>query len=260
MKKLLLFFVAILSVTSALAVAPSDKVYYVNVNDWTTVNCYAWNEDGSNSGWPGLAMTKESFQLQGHDVYSYDAVSESYDKVIFNNGSAQTGNLIWKSDRYSYNEAWYTLESLQSADPQPEGTVYEKIYFVNSKGWSAVKCHVWAGAVATTWPGVDMTLTDIKINGYDVYEYSAPEGRYDNIIFNDGSSNQTDDLTWTTDNYYYEDQWYEMTETPTEVNNVNAEDNRNSNSLRGVLTVKRGKPVIIKKAVTYDLSGEIIEE
>ena len=80
----------------------------------------------------------------------------------------------------------------------PETTVY----FVNTPGWTNVKAYAYSPANAS-WPGVDATLEAEKIGDFDVYSYTATEGKYANVIFN-GNGGQTADLTWAegVDKYY----------------------------------------------------------
>lgn len=81
-------------------------------------------------------------------------------------------------------------------------------YYVNTTSWTTVNAYVYAGANNNTWPGAAMTKTELTKNGYDVYSYEFAE-TYTNIIFNDGGSNQTADLTIDASKlYYYSDTWY----------------------------------------------------
>ena len=77
------------------------------------------------------------------------------------------------------------------------------VYFVNTPGWTNVKAYAYSPANAS-WPGVDATLETEKIGDFDVYSYTATEGKYANVIFNNGSGSQTADLTWSegVDKYY----------------------------------------------------------
>lgn len=64
-------------------------VYYDNsTTKWSTVNAYAWNNDSdNNAAWSGQSMT-----LLSGNIY-YLVLSKAYSKVIFNDGSNQTGDL-----------------------------------------------------------------------------------------------------------------------------------------------------------------------
>ncbi len=81
-------------------------------------------------------------------------------------------------------------------------------YYVNTTSWTTVNAYVFVGSNNNGWPGAAMTKTELTKNGYDVYSYEFAE-TYTTIIFNDGGSNQTDDLTIDASKlYYYGDTWY----------------------------------------------------
>ena len=84
------------------------------------------------------------------------------------------------------------------------GLMAEKVYFINTPGWAAVKVHAWDGPGAVVdWPGHEMTKLDDQIQGFDVYEFSADAGDYAHIIFNNAVvDQQTVDLDWNADKYY----------------------------------------------------------
>lgn len=90
------------------------------------------------------------------------------------------------------------VEVVANFEELPKTTVY----FVNTHGWANVKAYAYSPANAS-WPGVDATLEAEKIGDFDVYSYTATEGKYANVIFN-GNGGQTADLTWSegVDKYY----------------------------------------------------------
>ena len=83
----------------------------------------------------------------------------------------------------------------------------ETVYFINNKGWSKVNAYAWEPQNAN-WPGVAATKEAEQIGGYDVYSYTADAGKYANVIFNNGSGQQTADLKWTAGKYVINNQWY----------------------------------------------------
>ena len=87
-----------------------EYVYFVDNQGWGKVNIYTWTPEVGT--WPGVAMTKETEQLAGYDVYSYKAEKgTSFGGVIFNNGSGvQTGDLKWTAGKYYVKDGWYTKE------------------------------------------------------------------------------------------------------------------------------------------------------
>lgn len=82
----------------------------------------------------------------------------------------------------------------------------KKIYFVNNSNsnWSKVNAYCWTEGAGknANWPGVAMTKESFHISAYgsaDIYSYEVDTDLYNQIIFNDGSS-QTGDLSITADN------------------------------------------------------------
>ena len=76
----------------------ADTVYALVPDSWTTANLYAWNDNGSNAGWPGVAMTK------GDNGLWVGELTPGYANVIINDGAAQTVDLP-----YSGGNAWVLL-------------------------------------------------------------------------------------------------------------------------------------------------------
>ena len=105
-------------------------------------------------------------------------------------------------------ENWgpYYLAAQEGTTPEPEPTT-ETVYFINNKGWSKVNVYAWEPQNAN-WPGVAATKEAEQIGGYDVYSFTADAGKYANVIFNNGSGQQTSDLKWTAGKYVINNQWY----------------------------------------------------
>ena len=151
------------------------KIYFVNKQGWSTVKVYAWGLNVSaNASWSGTNMTKEAFQLNGYDVYSYTADKE-YDFCIFNNGSSQTSDLYWYQgiDKYYYEgEGWMTQE--QIGTPK----TYKNIKITATVKSETAPTIWWWGAgdkladaektSGVAWPGVAMTKEGDKY----VYTFS----------------------------------------------------------------------------------------
>ena len=176
---------------------------------------YAWAVDAAsnvtelNGAWPGTQMTEKD--SKGNWVKTFNAAPIN---IIFNNGSGtQTDNIEGISgDVYYTYDGGSTATQTQGGgggggdDPTPSGQIHA--YFVNTPGWSIVKCWAWndaANFTGGTWPGVNCTKLSIKgDNGEEIWEWkysgsetSMPTG----IIFNDGN-NQTDDFTFTNGGVY----------------------------------------------------------
>ena len=71
----------------------TTRVYFTNILKWSKVNCHAWANGGGSTAWPGLTMTFAETNDQGQDVYYIDLPINTYNNVIFNNGTYQTVTL-----------------------------------------------------------------------------------------------------------------------------------------------------------------------
>ncbi len=83
-------FLVPLSTGSSVALGiPPDAIYFKNTEDWSTVNAYCWSDSFAEiAQWPGKQMTN----ISGTDIW-YIEIPDDMNKIIFNNGSAQTGNI-----------------------------------------------------------------------------------------------------------------------------------------------------------------------
>lgn len=74
--------------TEPTSIQTKNYVYFDNTENWSTVNVYAWSStDSTYMSWPGKAM--ESI---GNNTYRFE-LPNGAEYAIFNNGSAQTGDL-----------------------------------------------------------------------------------------------------------------------------------------------------------------------
>ena len=67
-------------------------IHFSNNKNWGTVNAYIYNYASKTamSAWPGTKMTNYVTNNYGEKVYSLTVDVSKYDRIIFNNGSAQT--------------------------------------------------------------------------------------------------------------------------------------------------------------------------
>lgn len=74
--------------TEPTSIQTKNYVYFNNTENWSTVNVYVWSStDSTYMSWPGTAM--ESI---GNNTYRFE-LPNGAEYAIFNNGSAQTGDL-----------------------------------------------------------------------------------------------------------------------------------------------------------------------
>lgn len=68
------------------------NVYFSNNRSWKTCYAYIYNEDTGDtmSAWPGVLLTNSTINSYGETVYSLNADTSKYNRIIFSNGTAQT--------------------------------------------------------------------------------------------------------------------------------------------------------------------------
>ena len=189
-----------------------ETIYFINTGKWSVVNLHRWGGTAAETPWPGEAMTKTGEKIGDYDVYSFTAQQGAFANVIFTNkntGSDQTADLTWTAGKYyiyNYggNSGWYTQAEAEDILLVP--VVYETVYFVNNKNWSLVQIHAWNGGSNNGWPGQALTATGEKVEGFDVYSFTATQGSYTNLLFNNkvgDTGEQSSNYVWTADKYYY---------------------------------------------------------
>jgi len=162
-------------------VAPveKDSIFFINVADWGAVRVYLWGGSADATDWPGVEMTLEEEQINGHDVYKLIADKGAYANCIFSDkGNNQTGNLDWNSGKYYYIDAWYAKEDIPTVQPEdvvftvnvPEGT--DSVFIAGTfNGWTFEKMnHV---------EGLQYTITKNIVKDGIEYKYTAgPDWAY----------------------------------------------------------------------------------
>ena len=190
-----------------------NTVYFVNTKNWSNVYVYAWEGNGGsghqNATWPGVKMTKTSEKVNGYYVWKYTSTNflSKWDHLIFtNNSGAQTNDIAITYNQYDGNGN-ATLRSTSSGN---ETNNNNTIYFINTKNWSNVYVYAWegnggSGHQNSAWPGVKMTNTGKKVNGYYVYSYTQTDffDKWQKVVFSNGSGSQTADSTLTKNCYNY---------------------------------------------------------
>ena len=187
-------------------VAPTQqyKVYmYKMDNTWTKCNLYSWNSATSENytgSWPGSTTTAtETINGYTYSVWQMPASATGQKiMVIFNNGSAQTGD----SGPYTLDKDLYLLlrgpaVSVIEDPNNPEPAVElqpRKIYATTTLSWSKMNLYYWGAPSEPTWPGNAMKEEIINGTKYYVYTFDKP---FDGVIvsgmiFNNGSSQTVD--------------------------------------------------------------------
>ena len=193
---------------------PSNvTVYFKNTQGWSSVNCYAYIEGGSNNGeWPGAAMTYDADITvngsKGWWKYTLPSGMEN-SNVIFNGdgnqypGAMEPGLAVGGSSMACDGTDW-SAATVGGDDPTPQPGGKTTIYV---KSATAPYLYVWAYGepdLNGAWPGNQMTQ---KEGDYWVASFDkAPVS----IIFNDGTAeggvvgvNQTENIEDISgDNYF----------------------------------------------------------
>lgn len=143
------------------------KTYTVSCKkSWSDAYVHIWSLDGSGVGtvWPGVRM---SGSYGNHSLVIPEC--SIYAKYKFNSG-------LGGSESSEYSFPWYT----------PENKV---LYCDFGYKPTTAYAHIWStGGSGTVWPGQSMEY----VTG-NIYKIEVPQ-EYDNIIFNNGSGDQTSEL------------------------------------------------------------------
>lgn len=148
------------------------------------------------------ATNSATFNAQANSGYQFAGwyTSSAYTIKVSDDAEYTEENITANIDRYAKFEVI------------PEIT----IYYYNEKNWSDVKIYCWTTIGDTTyknavWSGEKMTHVGGKVWSYT---YNPGEQWATNMVFNDGSGRQTDDLTLPTDDdiangslYYKDGNW-----------------------------------------------------
>ena len=102
----------------------SDRYYFVNNKDWSSVYAYAWNSSSDkNAAWPGVKLDKVGTdESTGKDIYcvKFDSKGQ-YKNLIFNIGSNSKQTVDISLEEYGYNsfnisgskDSKYTVSNFQ---------------------------------------------------------------------------------------------------------------------------------------------------
>ena len=198
----------------------SVTINYHNSNLWDAINVYAWDASSFiGNAWPGAAMTA----VEGHEnwfTYTLSVATGITDiNVIFNNGTAQTGDLSitgmpTEDCTYYYADGVFTAEA---PDKWENGAIElikhdVSLHFQDNNNWSEVYAYIWTdtNGALEAWPGIKISTDDGYNKWYflTVYEYTNSDMK---VIFNDGAGGlekQTADLYISELPEGYSEYWY----------------------------------------------------
>ena len=161
-------------VYTKVAAPKTYRTYFEKPSDWTSVNAIVF---GGSTTQTTLPTTYDSTT----GTYYVEYLENTYTKVQFTNGVNKT-EVITLEDG-----ATYRLADKSSA-----------VYFANDYNWTTVNVYMWTADESgknAEWPGIQLTSVDSE-TGY----YMVDTTGYDNIIFNNGSS-QTPDIALVSSEY-----------------------------------------------------------
>jgi len=181
----------------------------INVKAPSAPHMYVWNSSQTplNGQWPGDVVT-DTKVVNGETYYTKTISNENTVSVIFaKDNSTQTGDFSGLTGEVFFH---YNGETLAYGD-LPDNAIYEPsgkfVYFVNSKNWSTVNCHVYNGSSTSTEA---MTYIGNDKAGQKVYKW-GPNNNLSfnpaNVIFNNGNwadqgGAQTPSQSYTNGGYY----------------------------------------------------------
>ena len=187
------------SSTSSSTSTPSKTITVYVKSNYSNINIYAWNSDGSNLGgvdWPGLAASSVK---NGWHYVTFTA-----DKVNFkfnDNGANESGEYYnLTSDAYFYYLGTALIKASEMKYNQGEKIAYFARQ-ASEDDWSAASCYAWSGsgnAGLGNWPGKACTQAGTVryfVNGTQVERKlwkidlsNVAEGA--NLIFNNNNNGQ----------------------------------------------------------------------
>lgn len=177
-------------------------IYFNNHKGWKQVSAYYWeNLGGTAVSWPGDPMEKISDEL-----YKI-TLPVKYNAIIFNNnddpdGKDQVDEIVVEPENYGkvftagQNEdgTYGIWSNVDDPLPTPPSTA-AKVYFENTRGWTRVNCYMYlsgSGKENKKWPGVRMELVGTNKAGNQIYSIEYEDGAYNNVIFNNTTSQSMD--------------------------------------------------------------------
>ena len=153
----------------------TKTVTFINDANWETVNVYAWDKDNKpvTDEWPGTTLTEKD--LEGNYIWSTKADPIG---ILFNNGSAQTIDLIFK-DGGVYNSTGRVI------------TLNDYSATFKTDGMTEAWAYVWNGdeKALGEWPGTKMEGGNGEFS-IAIKAEEAPKF----IIFHNNAGDQTPDL------------------------------------------------------------------
>ena len=173
------------------------NVYFDNSTaNWSKVNVYGWN--GVNfGGWPGSEITEKTAEGY-YKVTVKDTQSPAGANIIFNDGSAQTSDLVWQ-DNAVYNQNGFSHTYGETPEiPSTETLTYNVTVPAGTPAcYIAGEMNSWGFTAMTMVDETHYTITFDNVTRAMKYKYTASES-WDNVEM------QADGVTDVLDRTYSE--------------------------------------------------------
>ena len=185
----------------------TKSIYFMNTEEWKTVNSYAWVDEPNFKelfgGWPGQACASEEGYWVRADV---KLTGDDDFNIIFNGEGGQTSN-IKISDSKVYivpgdkgDDGNYKVTAFSSKAEAEESTGIGAdsitVHYYNAGNWEKVGVYTWGDIDVGSWPGQEC---EYEGDGWWKATLNAGPSSNLNIIFNnypigDMEGHQTDDM------------------------------------------------------------------
>ncbi len=173
------------------------NVYFDNSTaNWSKVNVFGWN--GVNfGGWPGSEITEKTAEGY-YKVTVKDTQSPAGANIIFNDGSAQTSDLVWQ-DNAVYNQNGFSHTYGETPEiPSTETLTYNVTVPAGTPAcYIAGEMNSWGFTAMTMVDETHYTITFDNVTRAMKYKYTASES-WDNVEM------QADGVTDVLDRTYSE--------------------------------------------------------
>ena len=194
---------------------PPFTVNFEKPSGWgNSVNAYFFDAAANatipgTNGWPGQQMTNiSSTQWYSYTITPPQGVSAADIRVIFNDGSNQTGNLTRSTTGWYTNNTW--TDTCPSGCSGSNTSDNVTLHFQRPGGWgNNTNLYLYNKATNQTlsgtsgWPG--QSMVNVSGTSWSQGSFTIPSGVSTNnigVVFNNGSGDQTIDLTRGTDGWF----------------------------------------------------------
>ncbi len=157
---------------------------------------------GANSVVSIYNGTTETFSFicrKGNALYEVVSGAEFIDNIVVTNGSIKvTGAAVGEASIRVYIEdgAHNVLSEDTITIKVLDATGLTELYFTNNKNWSEVYLYAWNDNTnKQTWPGEKLDHVLKNDREQDVYSFHINTTIWKNVIFNNGSDQQTTDIS-----------------------------------------------------------------